>query len=94
MLDEYSESADAPKKISQVEEQLIYCDNMRSNLSNIITKLSDKLSGVLREPNPSTVRESKKEMELTPLAEIIKKNGREMEFFASRIKDIIDRVEI
>ncbi len=86
--------SDTPKKISQIEEQLMYCDKARNQLSDVIGLLSERLSPVLRSQNPSTVGESAKEQELTIIAEAIKKNGREMEFFASRIRDIIDRLEI
>ncbi len=87
-------SSDSPKKISQVEEQLIYCDKVRNQLSNMIDRLNDRLSAVLRSPNPLTVGECEKEMSLTPIAEAIKKNGREIDFFVNRIRDIIDRLEV
>ncbi len=82
-----------PKKISEVEEQFIYCDKVRVQLAEVITTLADRLAPVLRQQNPSTEGECEKE-QLTSMAESIKKNGREMEYFTRRIRDIIDRLEI
>ena len=87
-------SADTQKKVSEVEQQFQYCDKVRNQLKDAILTLSDRLLPVLRQQNPSTDGECEKEQSLTPIAEAIKKNGREMEFFVSRIRDILERLEI
>ena len=90
--------ASTPKKVGEVELQFQYCDKVRNQLGEAITALSDRLSPVLRQQNQSEVGGCEKEplltLPLTLIAENIKGNGKEMEFFVSRIKDILERLEI
>lgn len=82
-----------PPKVSEVENQFKFCDVQRENLNSKIELLETRLSSVLRKISKGE-DSCEKDSELTPLAEGIRKIGKDMEFFVERIQNILERLEI
>jgi hypothetical protein len=84
----------APKK-SEVEEQFIYCTAGMKDLESIIQILESRLSPVLRAISSDQDEGDKlAELPLTPLAESIRKMGKDIEFYTIKIRRILGRLEI
>ena len=84
----------APKKISQVEQEVEIIKQDLSYLQDRISSLANKLNPVLRteievEKNTGTPRET-----LIPLAETLRSFSDSIKYQANNIGNIIDRLEI
>lgn len=84
----------APKQLSQMERAFGLANTSKQALTDSISLLEERLKPILRSPNPSTAGECEKEEEFVVVAEAVKKLGREFEFANSRIRSILDRLEI
>ena len=83
-----------PKKQSQVTEQT---SNLESNLGvlhDVIGKLQDRLSSVLRTSVPSEKEKGKDRAELVILADTIEGFDDFVKSATSKIEDILDRLEL
>ena len=92
-LTQTPDSCEKPKKQNEIEEQLSFCDKQAENLASRIGVLEGKLSPVLRRiPEEENVK--KDALELTPLANSIRKIGNSIQFFTDKLQSIINRLEL
>ncbi len=84
----------APKQLSQTDRALSLTEGNIKMLMDSISLLEQKLNPVLRALSPKTTGECAKEEDFVAMAEVIRKFGYEINFANSRIKDILERLEI
>lgn len=84
----------APKKMSQTESQFYFVDKQTAVLDGLIIQLSDRLAPLLRVNPPQTIGEQKDSESLTPLANQVRKIGKDITNFAEQIESILERLEL
>jgi len=88
------EECSTPKSMSQTELQFSYVEKQTALLGEMLARLSNKLTPILRVNPPQTIGKQKDAESLTSLAGQIRKIGRDMGNFAGQIESILERLEL
>lgn len=81
-------------KQSQVSEQIDEALNATDRLKNIVSNLSDRLAGVVREPDPQETGGDGVEKQLVPIADRIRSIRYNIDNHVDQIREILYRLEV
>ena len=82
------------KRQTQVSEEMAQTSKALDQLDTIIGTLMDRLSPVLREPEPCTDCEKSVQQQLVPIAEQVRKMRQGIINETDRLDDVLKRLEV